>query len=195
MAKRKRQNRGLAIAGYVAACVGVLLLAVMTYTAFFADRLLPEGLPYQWSPVNQTDMGQALPEGALAVVDKQLYPSEREVGAYRDEEGRMVFGRVAKEEVNQLVLTADQGEASATVERSAMEGAVHLYVAGLGAVVELLHTYRLTVAAVAVLYLALLLVLVCTRGTRQRSRKRRELIELFAFYGDKYDLEETGIDY
>lgn len=195
MAKRKKGHKGLAIVGWTAAGIGVLLLAVMTYTAFFADRLLPEASHYQWSPVTQEDMGPALPRDSLAVVDRRLFPAEGEVGAYRDSQGKMAFGRVRREEVNRLELAADQAEGLVAVDRGEMEGTVHLYVAGLGRVVEFLHTYRLTVAAVAVLYLALLAVLACTRGPRQRNRKRRELMELFAFYGDKYDLEETGIDY
>lgn len=195
MAKQGKVHRGLAIVGWAAAGIGFLLLAMMTYTAFFADRLLPEAMHYQWSPVMQDDMGQALPEGSLAVVDRRGSPAEGEVGAYRDAQGKMAFGRVRREEVNQLYVAADQAEEAVAVGRGEMEGAVHLYVAGLGRVVVFLHTYRLTMAAVAVLYLALLVMLACTKGPRQRNRKRRELMDLFAFYGDKYDLEETGIDY
>ena len=82
-----------------------------------------------------------------------------------------------------------------SVEEEALLGAVHLYVSGLGGAVTFLHTYRLTVAAAAVIYLLALLGYVVTRGPRKRAKRRRELIELFAYYGEKYDMEESGIDY
>lgn len=179
---------GLAIA------VG-LALAAATYIGFFANRLLPEFCGYQLSPVIQQDMGQALPEGALAVVNLRSLPEENEAAAYRDEEGRMRFGRLCGKEGAAYLLKADLSRQTERLAADRLAGVVHLYVSGLGKLTETLETYRLTVAATAAVYILVLLTALFTRGKRRRDRRRRELMELFAFYGEKYDMEEADIDY
>lgn len=179
---------GLAIA------VG-LALAAATYIGFFANRLLPEFCGYQLSPVIQQDMGQALPEGALAVVNLRSLPEENEAAAYRDEEGRMRFGRLCGREGAAYLLKADLSRQTERLAADRLAGVVHLYVSGLGKLTETLETYRLTVAATAAVYILVLLTALFTRGKRRRDRRRRELMELFAFYGEKYDMEEADIDY
>lgn len=179
---------GLAIA------VG-LALAAATYIGFFANRLLPEFCGYQLSPVIQQDMGQALPEGALAVVNLRSLPEENEAAAYRDEEGRMRFGRLCGREGAAYLLKADLSRQTERLAADRLAGVVHLYVSGLGELTETLETYRLTVAATAAVYILVLLTALFTRGKRRRDRRRRELMELFAFYGEKYDMEEADIDY
>lgn len=179
---------GLAIA------VG-LALAAATYIGFFANRLLPEFCGYQLSPVIQQDMGQALPEGALAVVNLRSLPEENEAAAYRDEEGRMRFGRLCGREGAAYLLKADLSRQTERLAADRLAGVVHLYVSGLGKLTETLETYRLTVAATAAVYILILLTALFTRGKRRRDRRRRELMELFAFYGEKYDMEEADIDY
>lgn len=179
---------GLAIA------VG-LALAAATYIGFFANRLLPEFCGYQLSPVIQQDMGQALPEGALAVVNLRSLPEENEAAAYRDEEGRMRFGRLCGKEGAAYLLKADLSRQTERLAADRLAGVVHLYVSGLGELTETLETYRLTVAATAAVYILVLLTALFTRGKRRRDRRRRELMELFAFYGEKYDMEEADIDY
>ena len=179
---------GLAIA------VG-LALAAATYIGFFANRLLPEFCGYQLSPVIQQDMGQALPEGALAVVNLRSLPEENEAAAYRDEEGRMRFGRLCGREGAAYLLKADLSRQTERLAADRLAGVVHLYISGLGELTETLETYRLTVAATAAVYILVLLTALFTRGKRRRDRRRRELMELFAFYGEKYDMEEADIDY
>lgn len=179
---------GLAIA------VG-LALAAATYIGFFANRLLPEFCGYQLSPVIQQDMGQALPEGALAVVNLRSLPEENEAAAYRDEEGRMRFGRLCGREGAAYLLKADLSRQTERLAADRLAGVVHLYVSGLGKLTETLETYRLTVAATTAVYILILLTALFTRGKRRRDRRRRELMELFAFYGEKYDMEEADIDY
>lgn len=179
---------GLAIA------VG-LALAAATYIGFFANRLLPEFCGYQLSPVIQQDMGQALPEGALAVVNLRSLPEENEAAAYRDEEGRMRFGRLCGKEGAAYLLKADLSRQTERLAADRLAGVVHLYISGLGELTETLETYRLTVAATAAVYILVLLTALFTRGKRRRDRRRRELMELFAFYGEKYDMEEADIDY
>lgn len=179
---------GLAIA------VG-LALAAATYIGFFANRLLPEFCGYQLSPVIQQDMGQALPEGALAVVNLRSLPEENEAAAYRDEEGRMRFGRLCGREGAAYLLKADLSRQTDRLAADRLAGVVHLYVSGLGELTETLETYRLTVAATTAVYILILLTALFTRGKRRRDRRRRELMELFAFYGEKYDMEEADIDY
>lgn len=172
-----------------------LALAAATYIGFFANRLLPEFCGYQLSPVIQQDMGQALPEGALAVVNLRSLPEENEAAAYRDEEGRMRFGRLCGREGAAYLLKADLSRQTERLAADRLAGVVHLYVSGLGKLTETLETYRLTVAATAAVYILILLTALFTRGKRRRDRRRRELMELFAFYGEKYDMEEADIDY
>lgn len=177
------------------AVVSVVLLAVALFMAFRADCLLPEGMHQQLIPVTQEDMAPALPKGSLAVVSELETPHERGVAAYRTQDGQMAFGRVKEETVDGYTLGVDQGEETLQVERKQVLGAVGVYVSGLGRLVTVLSSYRLTLAAAAALYLLFLGAMVCTRGVRRRAKRRRELTELFAFYGEKYDLEEADIDY
>ena len=195
MRKKKRKNRlkkRLCLAGIAAS---VVLLALALYMAFRADCLLPGGMYRQLIPVTQEDMAPALPKGSLAVVNELETPHERGVAAYRTEDGQVAFGRVKGETVEEYTLGCDQADETFQVERSQVLGAVGVYVSGLGALVTVLSTYRLTLAAAVALYLLFLVAMVCTRGPRRRAKRRRELIELFAFYGEKYDLEEADIDY
>ena len=195
MRKKKRKNRlkkRLCLAGIAAS---VVLLALALYMAFRADCLLPEGMYRQLIPVTQEDMAPALPKGSLAVVNELETPHERGVAAYRTEDDQVAFGRVKGETVEGYTLGCDQEDETFQVERSQVLGAVGVYVSGLGALVTVLSTYRLTLAAAVALYLLFLVAMVCTRGPRRRAKRRRELIELFAFYGEKYDLEEADIDY
>lgn len=195
MRKKKRKNRlkkRLCLAGIAAS---VVLLALALYMAFRADCLLPEGMYRQLIPVTQEDMAPALPKGSLAVVNELEAPHERGVAAYQTEDGQVAFGRVKGETVEGYTLGCDQEDETFQVERSQVLGAVGVYVSGLGALVTVLSAYRLTLAAAVALYLLFLVAMVCTRGPRRRAKRRRELIELFAFYGEKYDLEEADIDY
>ena len=173
----------------------MVLLALALYMAFRADCLLPEGMYRQLIPVTQEDMAPALPKGSLAVVNELETPHERGVAAYQTEDGQVAFGRVKGETVEGYTLGCDQEDETFQVERSQVLGAVGVYVSGLGALVTVLSAYRLTLAAAVALYLVFLVGMVCTRGPRRRAKRRRELIELFAFYGEKYDLEEADIDY
>lgn len=195
MRKKKRKNRlkkRLCLAGIA---TSVVLLALALYMAFRADCLLPEGMYRQLIPVTQEDMAPALPKGSLAVVNELETPHERGVAAYQTEDGQVAFGRVKGETVEEYTLGCDQEDETFQVERSQVLGAVGVYVSGLGALVTVLSAYRLTLAAAVALYLLFLVAMVCTRGPRRRAKRRRELIELFAFYGEKYDLEEADIDY
>lgn len=195
MRKKKRKNRlkkRLCLAGIA---TSVVLLALALYMAFRADCLLPEGMYRQLIPVTQEDMAPALPKGSLAVVNELETPHERGVAAYQTEDGQVAFGRVKGETVEGYTPGCDQEDETFQVERSQVLGAVGVYVSGLGALVTVLSAYRLTLAAAVALYLLFLVAMVCTRGPRRRAKRRRELIELFAFYGEKYDLEEADIDY
>lgn len=183
------------ILGWVLAIGVGLALAAATYVGFFANYLLPSFCGYQLSPVLQRDMGQALPEGGLAVVDLRSMPEQDEAAAYRDDEGRMRFGRLCGREGEDFLLKADLSQQTETLTPDRLAGAVRFYVSGLGGLVTTLETYRLTVAATAAVYILALLAALFTRGKRRRQRRRRELVELFAFYGEKYDMEEADIDY
>ena len=193
--RKRKKNRGLLALGWTAAILVLLLFGAMVYAGFRAEGLLPDGTGYQWLPVTQGDMGSALPKGVLAIVDRRQVPQPKVVTAYRIETGPGSFGPVASIQDGICRLVSDQGKELGSVEEEALLGAVHLYVSGLGGAVTFLHTYRLTVAAAAVIYLLALLGYVVTRGPRKRAKRRRELIELFAYYGEKYDMEESGIDY
>lgn len=195
MEEKRIGGRIGAILGWGLAIAVGLALAAATYIGFFANRLLPEFCGYQLSPVIQQDMGQALPEGALAVVNLRSLPEENEAAAYRDEEGRMRFGRLCGKEGAAYLLKADLSRQTERLAADRLAGVVHLYVSGLGKLTETLETYRLTVAATAAVYILVLLTALFTRGKRRRDRRRRELMELFAFYGEKYDMEEADIDY
>lgn len=184
-----------AILGWGLAIAVGLALAAAAYIGFFANRLLPGFCSYQLSPVFQRDMGQALPEGGLAVVDLRSMPEQDEAAAYRDDEGRMRFGRLCGREGEDYLLKADLSRQTERLAPDQVAGAVRLYVSGLGELAMTLETYRLTVAATAAVYILVLLAALFTRGKRRRERRRRELMELFAFYGEKYDMEEADIDY
>ena len=194
--EEKRIGRKIgAIAGWgIAVAVGAAL-ALAAYVGFFTDSLLPSFCGYQLSPVIQRDMGRALPEGGLAVVDLRSAPEQNEAAAYRDEEGRMRFGRLCGREGEAYLIKADLGQQTEQLSPDRVAGTVHLYVSGLGGLAIALETYRLTVAATAAVYILVLRAALFTRGKRRRERRRRELMELFAFYGEKYDMEEADIDY
>ena len=117
------------------------------------------------------------------------------MAAYQTSDGQVAFGRVKEETVEGYTLGFDQEDETFQVKRKQVLGAVGVYVSGLGGLVTVLSTYRLTLAAAVALYLLFLVAMVCTRGPRRRAKRRRELMELFAFYGEKYDLEEADIDY
>lgn len=184
-----------AVLGWGVAILIGILLALATYIGFFADHLLPGFCSRQLSPVVQRDMGQALPEGSLAVVDLAAAPEQGEVAAYRDEKGRMLFGRMCGAQQGGYLLKGDLEEKAQMLEPEQLSGTVHFYVSRLGGLVTTLATYRLTIAATTAVYLLVLLAALFTRGKRRRARRRRELVELFAFYGEKYDMEEADIDY
>lgn len=195
MEERRMGGKIRAALGWGLAFLVGAVLVLATYIGFFADHLLPGFCSRQLSPVVQRDMGPALPEGSLAVVDLLAAPEPEEAAAYRDEEGRMLFGRVCGREQGAYLLKGDLGQTVERLEPERISGTVHLYVSGLGTLVTTLAAYRLTVAATAAVYLLVLLAALFTRGRRRRARRRKELVELFAFYGEKYDMEEADIDY
>lgn len=192
--KRLGGRIGMILGWGLAILVGILL-ALATYIGFFADRLLPGSWGRQLSPMVQREMGQALPEGSLAVVDLKAQPAKGEVAAYRDDQGRMLFGRVTDQQQDLCLVKGDLEEKTQKLQRQQLSGTVHFYISRLGGLVTMLANYRLTVAATAAVYILVLLAALFTRGRRRRARRRRELIELFAFYGEKYDMEESDIDY
>ncbi len=195
MKRKKRKSRWKKRLCLTGVGVSVVLLALALYMAFRADCLLPEGMYRQLVPVTQEDMDPALPKGSLAVVNELETPHERGVAAYQTSDGQVAFGRVKEETVKGYTLGFDQEDETFQVKRKQVLGAVGVYVSGLGGLVTVLSTYRLTLAAAVALYLLFLVAMVCTRGPRRRAKRRRELMELFAFYGEKYDLEEADIDY
>lgn len=195
MKRKKRKSRWKKRMRLAGVSVSVVLLALALYMAFRADCLLPEGMHRQLVPVTQEDMDPALPKGSLAVIDELETPHERGVAAYQTSDRQVAFGRVKEETVEGYTLGFDQEDETFQVDRKQVLGAVGVYVSGLGTLVTVLSTYRLTLAAVVALYLLFLVAMVCTRGARRRAKRRRELMELFAFYGEKYDLEEADIDY
>lgn len=191
----KPKHKGLVAAGWVFACLGALALLLMNWVAFSKGGLLPGFLPWQLIPVTDDTMGAALPQGSLALVEESYLPTAPQVAAYGDEFGATAFARVINQTGEDYQLGADEGQSLVLAQKSQLQGRVNFYIAGIGSAALWLRQFRLTVAALGTLYLLALLAVLLTRGPRQRARYRRELIELFAFYGEKYDAEESDIDY
>ncbi len=147
MKRKKRKSRWKKRLYLTGVGVSVVLLALALYMAFRADCLLPEGMYRQLVPVTQEDMDPALPKGSLAVVNELETPHERGVAAYQTSDGQVAFGRVKEETVEGYTLGFDQEDETFQVERKQVLGAVGVYVSGLGGLVTVLSTYRLTLAA------------------------------------------------
>ncbi|WP_458863582.1 hypothetical protein [Acidaminobacterium chupaoyuni] len=191
--KKKKYKTGRVI-GLVFVILLFLILCLLTYSAFRPFSLLPQGLNWQAAPVAENTLKNSLPKGSLAMIDRLKTPHQNDMAAYREND-QIKFGRVAEEKAEGYQLQNETDSKSVFIDRVKIYGAVPYYIANLGALLLLLNEFRLTMVAVCALYLVFWLLFLATAPARRKMRKKKELMELFEFYGEKYDIEEAGIDY
>lgn len=174
----------------IAAVLGGLFLLLATagcLSVTLAGRgLLPAFLSVEGYAVQHDSLDGLLPGGSLAIVDPG---AELEAGhvallfegtlGIADGEGRLI----------------DAHAPEVSYAASDAVGRVIYRIAGLGTVLSLLQQGRWVLWALLALVLLGGIAWAVTAPKRRRKKEVRELIELFDYYGRKYDAEEEGIDY
>ena len=164
----------------------VLVLAAGLMVTSATEGLLPSFLPVRGYLVQEDAFEGLLPMGSLAIVDPDAVIEAGHVVC--DADGRMT---VADGEGN-LILAADPAVVYAQAEGT---GRVIYRINGMGAALQLVQDHRMVVWGMMGLGTAGLLVWAAGAPKRRRKKEVQELIELFDYYGRKYDAEEEGIDY
>lgn len=164
-----------------------LLVAAGCLSVTLAGRgLLPAFLSVEGYAVQHDGLDGLLPGGSLAIVDPG---AELEAGhvallfegtlGIADGEGRLI----------------DAHAPEVSYAASDAVGRVIYRIAGLGTVLSLLQQGRWVLWALLALVLLGGIAWAVTAPKRRRKKEVRELIELFDYYGRKYDAEEEDIDY
>ena len=165
--------------------VGLLLLFALAVT-LSTDGLLPAFLPVRAYAVQENVFEDILPKGSLVIVDPEAAIEGGHI--VRGPEGMLT---VADGEGN-LILAADP---AVQYDQADGAGRVIYRINGMGAALQLVQDHRVVVWGMMGLGAVGLLVWAAGAPKRRRKKEVQELIELFDYYGRKYDAEEEGIDY
>lgn len=193
LGKRKRNKAWGVLALFCTVLIGILICAAI-YVAFFPYNIMPAAMERAIFPVVDDNMGEALPYGSMAIVEKMQEPHRGDVAAILSGE-RIIAARVAGETDTEYSLAYDKSGDKFKATRAEIIGTVTFYSGGAGYVVSWLNTYRYFVVALGAILLIVAAAFAATAGMRARKREKRELIMLFEQYGQKYDEEEMGIEY
>lgn len=179
---------------YIALCLVFLILSACTYVTYTEDNLMPEGFgigayPAQLEGADAEWLGNAVPNGSLVIADESIEPTAGDVAVYKGE-NRYAFA-VISEDGSQMI----SPDLTVTLPAEENLGIAFYRIEGLGSAVLMLRENAVAVRAAAGLTVALSLVWIITLPSRRRKKEVRELIELFDYYGRKFDEEEEGIDY
>lgn len=169
-------------AGILMACLLIIILAI----TFSKEGLLPSFLPIRAYAVEQEVLPDVLPGGSLAIVDPKAVPEAGHVVLSPEHTFAVADG------AGSLVLIEDP---AVVYDAAQSLGRVTYRIAMLGSVCLLLQRYRVFVWVLCVLLVGTGAAWVVTAPKRRRKKEVQELIELFEYYGRKYDAEEEGIDY
>ena len=173
-------------AGILAACLLIILLGAALAVSFSREGLLPAFLPIRAYAVEQEVLPDLLPKGSLVIIDPDaaleaghVVLSSEHTFTVADGEGGLVL-------LEDPAVVYDSGHAI---------GRVTYRIALLGSVCLFLQQYRVALWVLCILLTAAVGAWMATAPKRRRRREVQELIELFDYYGRKYDAEEEGIDY
>ena len=164
----------------------LLALALCLLVTFSTDGLLPKVLPVQGYAVWDASFEELLPVGSLAIVDPEASMESGHV--VWGPEGRLT---VADGEGN-LILAADP---AIVYDQTYGTGRIIYRINGLGAILETVQQNKMILWGILGIGAASAAAWGLNAPKRRRRKEVQELIELFDYYGRKYDAEEEGIDY
>ncbi len=174
----------------IAGAMGALLFLIMVLACLSVtladDGLLPDFLPVEGYAIAADTLDGLLPGGSLAIVDPAA-PLEPGHVAISPEGSPVVADGEG--------WLRDPGDPALAWEEADSRGRVVYRIAGLGALLSLISEGRTFVWAALALTAACAALWMAAAPKRRRKKEVRELIELFDYYGRKYDAEEEGIDY
>ncbi|MBQ5813323.1 MAG: hypothetical protein IIW34_04145 [Clostridia bacterium] len=182
------------IVRYIALCLAFVFIAACTAVTFTNDNILPEGMRWRAYPVTLEGadaewLGEAMPNGCLALADGESELISGSIAVIEDE-GEVTFGVVSED--GEGIIRVSSGS---LLPKDQSLGVVFYRIEGLGAAVSFIRENAMAVRVGAAAIIAVSLLWVVTIPSRRRKKEVRELIELFEYYGRKYDEEEEGIDY
>ena len=179
---------------YIALCLAFIVIAACTAVTFTENNILPDGLRWRAYPVTLEGadaewLGEAMPNGCLALADRDSELLSGSITAVEDE-GEITFGVVSED--GEGIIRVSTG---ILLPKEQSLGVVFYRIEGLGAAVDMIRENAVAVRVGAAAVIAVCLLWAVTLPSRRRKKEVRELIELFEYYGRKYDEEEEGIDY
>ncbi len=179
----------LLVPAAVLVCLAVC--AVLTVT-LSTDGFLPSFLPIGAYQVNTSEYGAMLPRGSLVVAERGAV-----LGI-----GDIVVLPVGSERVIGSVLELNDGTAfvraggtDLAVEVSRVCGRVYYRFDGLGDFCARLRQYRVAIWCVMLLIAAAAAAFVASAPARRHKAEVKRLVELFDYYGRKFDEEEKDVEY
>lgn len=179
--KKILRYTGMGLAALLALTLFCLTLSVNSDGSF-----LPGFLPIEGYAVWGDAFSDLLPAGSLAIVRPDAPLEAGHVALLRD-------GLLGVADGTGQILTRTQPVQAYPASDAA--GRVVWRIAGLGSLLSALRSRPALLWCVWGLVLLGVLLWCATLPRRRRKREIRELIELFDYYGRKFDAEEEGIDY
>lgn len=171
----------------VVICASVLSAAV----TLSGDNILPPfmGTAMYAAPANQ--YAELLPSGCAVLAEKDFHPERGDLVVYSSG-GTISVGAVLGQEEGEMRLL-DGEERDVPFED--VKGRIFYRIDGLGRVIMFIKNNSAAVRVTDAAILGAILIWCATLPSRRRKAEVRELIELFDYYGRKFDEEEKGIDY
>ncbi len=176
-----------AVLAAVVICASVLSAAV----TLSGDNILPPfmGTAMYAAPANQ--YAELLPSGCAVMAEKDFQPERGDLVVYSSG-GKISVGAVLGQEEGEMHLL--DGE-ERVVPFEDVKGRIFYRIDGLGRVIMFIKNNSDAVRVTDAAILGAILIWYATLPSRRRRAEVRGLIELFDYYGRKFDEEEEGIDY
>ena len=172
----------------------LILLAAVNYFTARPSNLLPEFFPYASYPVLTDNMEQTIPSHSAVWVEKDASVKENSIIVY-EMDGAVHLARVNSILSEEYLIGTDRQEASNQIPKDCVLGVVTSHLSYLGIIAHFLFVNRVAVwAATGAILLIMVIVCIVIHRHREKTDKQK-LIQLFEFYGEKYDLEDAGVDY
>lgn len=169
-----------------------LLLALLACVTFSREGFLPGFLSVGAYPVRTGVYGDLLPRGSLALTEKDPALSVGDI-VVLPMGGERVIGSVLTAEEDSLTVRVADAELRA--DASQVLGRVYYELDGLGDFCVTLKNNRTAVWCALALLTAAAVAFVVTIPSRRHKAEVKKLIELFDYYGNKFDEEEKDIEY
>lgn len=176
----------------VLSVAAALVLCLCLFVTFTTGGLLPGFLKIGAYAVESDEYGGVMPQGSVALVDKGSAIEKGDIVVFLSQ-GGYSFGTVLSREEGWVSLSSMGQSADFTLE--VIQGRVFYRINGLGSAAVFLRDNRMAVVAVIAAAALGVIIWLASLPARRRRKEVKELIELFEYYGRKYDLEEEGIDY